>query len=146
MLIHSLVIYEQTSTHQITIIIADDHIFFRDGLKKIIALNDKFKLVAEAGDGVELVEKATLFKPELLLVDISMPNMNGIDAIIQLKKDGSTAKVIAISMRSETSIINKMKSAGANGYLYKNTSKDELFEAINEVVLAGHEFFPEIKE
>ena len=129
--------------NKIRIIIADDHTFFREGLRLILGLQSNFEIVAEVGDGNELVEAALQYKPDLLIVDIGMPNLNGIEAVKQLSAKGCTAKVIALSMHTEDAIIMQMLIAGAMGYLDKNISKEELFNAIDSVVIHNSVYFPE---
>jgi two-component system response regulator NreC len=128
--------------NQITIVIADDHSFFREGLVKVLNMTGMVQILAEASNGQELVELAERLDPDLLIVDIGMPVLNGIDAVGQIKKMGLRTRVIALSMHSEDAIIIKMLEAGAMGYLDKNTSKEELFEAIDSVVVHNRVYFP----
>lgn len=128
--------------NQITIVIADDHSFFREGLVKVLNMTGMVQILAEASNGQELVELAERLDPDLLIVDIGMPVLNGIDAVGQIKKMGMRTRVIALSMHSEDAIIIKMLEAGAMGYLDKNTSKEELFEAIDSVVVHNRVYFP----
>ena len=128
--------------NKITIVIADDHTFFREGLAKVLSSNDRFVLVGEASNGEELVALATEHAPDLLIVDIGMPILNGIDAVTQINHLGIGCKVIALSMHTEDSILLKMLDAGAMSVLDKNTAKEELFEAIDSVVLQDRLYFP----
>jgi DNA-binding NarL/FixJ family response regulator len=128
--------------NQISIVIADDHSFFREGLVKVLNMTGMVNIVGEACNGEELVELTQQLDPDLLIVDIGMPILNGIDAVTQIKKNGLRARVIALSMHSEDAIIIKMLEAGAMGYLDKNTSKEELFEAIDSVVVHNRVYFP----
>lgn len=128
--------------NQISIVIADDHSFFREGLVKVLNMTGMVNIVGEACNGEELVELTQQLDPDLLIVDIGMPILNGIDAVTQIKKNGLRARVIALSMHSEDAIIIKMLEAGAMGYLDKNTSKEELFEAIDSIVVHNRVYFP----
>ena len=128
--------------NKITIVIADDHTFFREGLVKVLNSNDKFVLLGEASNGQELVALAMEHAPDLLIVDIGMPIVNGIDAVTEINHLGIGCKVIALSMHTEDSILLKMLDAGAMSVLDKNTSRDELFEAIDTVVLQDRLYFP----
>ena len=128
--------------NQISIVIADDHSFFREGLVKVLNMTGMVQILGEASNGQELVELAQSLDPDLLIVDIGMPILNGIDAVRQIKEQGIRARVIALSMHSEDAIIIKMLEAGAMGYLDKNTSKEELFEAIDSVVVHNRVYFP----
>jgi DNA-binding NarL/FixJ family response regulator len=127
----------------ITIVIADDHAFFREGLAKVINANKKFKVVGAAANGVELVALAQQLIPDLLIVDISMPELNGIHAVKQIMELKIPTKVIALSMHNEDSIILQILNAGAMGFLDKNTSKDEMYEAIESVYIHNRVYFPE---
>lgn len=126
---------------KITIVIADDHTFFREGLVKVLQMESRFVIVGEATNGEELVALATEFAPDLLIVDIGMPILNGIEAVKQINHLGINCKVIALSMHTEDSILAKMLEAGATSILDKNTSRDELYEAIDTVVVHNRLFF-----
>ena len=128
--------------HKISIVIADDHPFFREGLRKVLNSNDKIELLGEASNGQELVALAVEYAPDLLIVDIAMPILNGIEAVTEINQLGIGCKVIALSMHNEDSILLKMLDAGAMSVLDKNASKDELFEAIDTVVLQDRLYFP----
>ncbi|MBP6000468.1 MAG: response regulator transcription factor, partial [Sediminibacterium sp.] len=101
--------------NQISIIIADDHSFFREGLVKVLNMTGMVQIVGEASNGQELIELTQKLDPDLLIVDIGMPIVNGIDAVGQIKMSGMRARVIALSMHSEDAIIIKMLEAGAMG-------------------------------
>lgn len=105
-------------------------------------MTDIVKVVGEASNGQELVDLAQQLDPDLLIVDIGMPILNGIDAVRLLREKGNRARVIALSMHSEDAIIIKMLEAGAMGYLDKNTSKEELYQAIDSVVVQNRAYFP----
>jgi len=128
--------------NQISIVIADDHSFFREGLVKVLNMTGMVQVLGEASNGQELVNLAQQLDPDLLIVDIGMPVLNGIDAVKKIREQGLRARVIALSMHSEDAIIIKMLEAGAMGYLDKNTSKEELFEAIDSVVAHNRVYFP----
>jgi two-component system response regulator NreC len=128
--------------NQISIVIADDHSFFREGLVKVLNMTGMVQILGEASNGQELVELAERLDPDLLIVDIGMPILNGIDAVKKIREHGIRARVIALSMHSEDAIMIKMLEAGAMGYLDKNTSKEELFEAIDSVVVHNRVYFP----
>ena len=128
--------------NQISIVIADDHSFFREGLVKVLNMTGMVQILGEASNGQELVDLAQTLDPDLLIVDIGMPILNGIDAVKKIHELGIRARVIALSMHSEDAIIIKMLEAGAMGYLDKNTSMEELFEAIDSVVVHNRVYFP----
>lgn len=127
---------------KISIVIADDHAFFREGLVKVLQTGSRFTIVGEATNGEELVALASEFAPDLLIVDINMPVLNGIEAVKQINHLGIDCKIIALSMHNEDSILAKMLDAGAMSILDKNTSRDELYEAIETVVIQNRLYFP----
>jgi DNA-binding NarL/FixJ family response regulator len=131
-----------TNKH-ITVVIADDHTFFREGLSKVLQANKKIKVLAQATNGVELIEFAKQYTPDVLIVDISMPLLDGIKAVKEITRLGIRSKVIALSMHTEDSIILQMLDAGAMGFLDKNTSKKEMYEAIDSVLIHNSVYFPE---
>ena len=117
----------------IKIVIADDHEIFRDGLKLMLGKYPEIQIAGEAQNGVELVEMVIEYKPQVILTDIKMPVMDGIDAvkkIIALDKD---AAIICLSMFDEDDLILDMMEAGAKGYLLKNSDKLEIIDAITTV-------------
>lgn len=127
----------------ITVVIADDHAFFREGLSKVLNANSKIKVVAEAVNGIELIALAKEYKPDILIVDIAMPILDGIKAVTEIMNLGIPSKVIALSMHTEDSIMLQMLNAGAMGFLDKNTSKEEMYEAIDSVFIHNSVYFPE---
>lgn len=131
-----------TNKH-ITVVIADDHTFFREGLSKVLQANKKIKVLAQASNGLELIEFAKQYTPDVLIVDISMPLLDGIKAVKEITRLGIRSKVIALSMHTEDSIILQMLDAGAMGFLDKNTSKKEMYEAIDSVLIHNSVYFPE---
>lgn len=126
----------------ISIVIADDHPFYREGLRNIINNNPRFKVVGEASDGVELIELVKTIKPAVVITDISMPNMTGVEAVKKIISSRSTTRAIALTMHAEDEIILQMLDAGAMGYLDKNTSKEELYAAIDSVAVHDKVYFP----
>ncbi len=117
----------------IRIIIADDHRLFREGLVNLLSESKDIEIVAQAEDGRDVVLKAKEFNPQVVIMDIGMPIINGVEATRQLLKELPSAKVIALSMHSDKQYIKGMLEAGASGYLFKNCAYDELIEAIHTV-------------
>lgn len=117
----------------IQLLLADDHEIFRDGFKQILRKNTQIKLVGEAGNGEELIIKALELKPDVVITDIKMPLIDGIEATTELIKRMPALKVIALSMDNEETQIIDMLEAGAKGYLLKNTDKSDIIEAIKSV-------------
>jgi DNA-binding NarL/FixJ family response regulator len=122
------------------IIIVDDHRLFRSGLKYILEATEKYEVLAEASDGFELLELLEHTKPQLVIMDISMPKMNGIEATkIALAKYPSL-KIIILSMYSEKEYYNSLLDLGIKGFVLKDADNDEFLLAINKV-LSGETYF-----
>lgn len=128
---------------KISVIIADDHAFFRSGLSQVLLKAGKYQLLAEAADGLELVALTQQHKPDVVIVDIQMPKLNGIAATKQIKALKLPVSIIGLSMHTEETIILEMMEAGAMGYLDKNIDKEELYNAIESVVHWKQVYFPE---
>lgn len=124
----------------IKVILADDHQLVRDGIRSLIKDAKNIEVIEEASDGYELLEKLKTTKPDIIVLDVSMPRLSGIEAIKKITDEFPAVKVLVLSMfTSEEYIFNAIK-AGAKGYLPKNTSKKELLEAIYSIN-AGNEYF-----
>ena len=114
----------------IHIAIADDHKIFRDGIKMALNSRECLKMIWEAEDGKDLMHKIAIKKPDLLLMDIRMPEIDGINAIEMIRKEYDDLKIIVLSMYDDQGMISKMMEMGANAYLTKTTEPDEIYEAI----------------
>lgn len=114
----------------IKIAIADDHKIFRDGIKMALSSKENLKMIWEAEDGKDLLHKMTIKMPEVLLMDIRMPEIDGIHAIEILRKEYEDLKIIVLTMYDDQQMISKMMEMGANAYLTKTTDPDEIYEAI----------------
>jgi len=119
------------------ILLADDHTMFVQGLQSF--LEDEFELVGTVADGQELAEAARRLDPDVIVVDISMPVMNGLDAVRQLVKVGTTAKIIFLTMHADEQLMAEAFRCGASGYVLKQSAGEELITAIRQV-LAGHQY------
>ncbi len=117
----------------IKVLIADDHQLFREGLVNLLSSAPDIDVIAEAKDGKEATEKAKKLKPDVVLIDIGMPGMNGIEATRILKKDFPGLKIIAVSMHSDRQFVKGILEAGADGYLLKNCTYRQLIEAVQSV-------------
>jgi two-component system response regulator NreC len=118
----------------VKILVADDHQILRDGLRAILEKQPEMNVVGEASDGHEAVALARKLRPNLILMDITMPGLNGIDATRQVVAEMSEIKVIGLSMNSDRRYVLAMLAAGAAGYLLKNVASEELRRAIESVV------------
>ncbi|MCO6496703.1 MAG: response regulator transcription factor [Chitinophagaceae bacterium] len=114
----------------IKVALADDHKIFRDGIKVALGFKKDLKIVWEAEDGKELLHKIAIKKPDVLLMDIRMPEIDGINAIELLRKEHRDVKIIVLSMYDDQQTITKMMENGANAYLSKTTDPDEIYDAI----------------
>lgn len=124
----------------IKIIIADDHFVVRDGIKRILESDKNFAVVDEAFDGNELIEKVNKSNFDLVITDISMPNLDGFSAVKAIKKFKPDLKIILLTMHtSDIDVYNAVK-IGINGMISKETIKKEMLEAINKVINEGKYF------
>ncbi|MEO7048164.1 MAG: response regulator transcription factor, partial [Ferruginibacter sp.] len=112
-------------TTTIKIAIADDHKIFRDGIKMALSSRVDLKMIWEAEDGKDLLHKVAIKQPDVLLMDIRMPEIDGINAIEMLRKEYDELKIIVLSMYDDQQMISKMMEMGANAYLTKTTDPDE---------------------
>ncbi len=115
------------------VLIADDHQLFREGLINLISSAPDFEVVAEAKNGKEAVEKALEHIPDVVLIDIGMPVMNGTEATKLIKKKNPEIRIIAVSMHSDRQFVKGILEAGADGYLLKNCTYRQLIDAIESV-------------
>ncbi len=127
-----------------TIILADDHSLVRDGIRSLLEEEEDFDVIGEAANGEEAVALVQKKNPALLIIDIRMPVMNGIEAVEELKRLDHPVKSIILSMHDSEEYILKSLSAGASGYLLKDTGKSEFIKAINTVVQGGKYFSGDI--
>lgn len=130
--------------NQINIALVDDHKLVRNGIKSLLEEEEDMIVVAEGSNGLEAIEIVRDVRPDLLIIDVRMPEMNGIEAVGELKRLGLEVKIIVLSMHdSEDYIIQSIK-AGANGYLLKDTDKKEFLKAIHTVNAGGKYFSGDI--
>ncbi len=114
----------------IRVLIADDHAIVRHGLSRSIQQQEDMEVVGQAGDGHATVELARELNPNVILMDVSMPNLNGIEATRAIRRDSPGTRVIALSMHSAKRYVREMFRAGASGYLLKDCEFDELIQTI----------------
>ncbi|MBF8437199.1 response regulator transcription factor [Halanaerobiaceae bacterium Z-7014] len=123
------------------VLVADDHELVREGICKLLDLFDNIEIVGEAGDGLEAVSKVREHFPDLVLLDLNMPRMNGINAIRKIKEISPEVKVIILTIHDDEEYIYKVTSAGAEGFIQKDITSEELQDAIKRV-LDGETVFP----
>jgi two-component system, NarL family, response regulator NreC len=126
------------------ILIADDHGIVRKGLRLQLEEQGEFEVVGEASDGREAVRIAEELSPDVVIMDIAMPSLNGIDAAAQMVKRNPQIRVIMLSMHSDESYLNRALTAGAKGYLLKETADIDLYRAVQSVAQGKVFFSPAI--
>lgn len=117
----------------INILIADDHSMIREGLKQLLELDDKLKVVAEAADGVEAIAKIEKYKPDVILLDINMPKKTGLEVLTELKKKKCKSKILMLTIHNEVEYLVKSVDAGCNGYVLKDSNSEVLKDAVYRV-------------
>jgi two-component system nitrate/nitrite response regulator NarL len=124
----------------IRVVLADDHVFVRDGIKSLLENEANIEVAGEAIDGADALEVVAATKPDLLIVDIRMPNLTGIEVVEKLRSENNNVKIIMLSMHESEEYVLKSIKAGADGYLLKGSSKEEFLKALH-VVSAGGKYF-----
>jgi len=133
------------SNRIVTVFIADDHTIFREGLRRILELEKDIKIVGEASDGAETVRLASRLKPDVILMDISLPGPSGIKITRQIKKKNKKVQIIMLSMYEDTAHIMESFQAGASGYVIKTRPSGELIQTIRSVCKEGVSIPPAIE-
>lgn len=124
---------------EVKILIADDHELILNGITDMLSSVSKYKIVARVKNGKEAVEKTLEIFPDLIFMDISMPEMNGIEATSIISKTLPSVKIIALTQHEENEYVKQILGAGGSGYLLKNSTKDEFIDAI-ETVMSGKKY------
>ena len=125
--------------NKIRVILAEDHAIVRQGLRSLLEQSENIEVIAEAEDGREAVNKTEQLKPDIVLMDISMPILNGIEATRQIKKKFPDIKVLILTMHTTEEYISQILHAGASGYLVKKSAHYELLSAI-KAIQKGHSY------
>lgn len=128
---------------RIKILLADDHRIFRDGIKSILSENDFIEIVGEASGGGELLAMLKTSKPDIVIVDITMPGLSGIEVSRQISGLYPDVKIMILSMHTEEEFVVNSVKAGAKGYLPKDTSKEELLDAV-KTIYEGGEYYSKL--
>jgi two-component system, NarL family, response regulator DegU len=128
----------------IKIVIIDDHQLFREGVKRILAMEDNFDIVAEGEDGSRAMELVERFQPDVILMDINMPRLNGVEATRQLIEAYPDIKVLILSIHDDETYVTHVLKTGASGYLLKEMDADSLIEAVRVVADGGAYIHPKV--
>ncbi len=124
----------------INVVLADDHVLVRDGIKALLEDQEGIRVVDEASNGVEALEVIKKNKPHLLIVDIRMPEMNGIEVVAEINRLYNDVRTLVLSMHDSEEYVVKAIQAGADGYLLKGASKEEFLKALHKVASGGKYF------
>lgn len=125
---------------KIRFLVVDDHSVVRDGVRSVLRSSPDYRVVAEAEDGEQAVELARVHKPDVVIMDISMPKLNGIEATGIMKKENPGIKIVILTVHEDEEYVYQILRAGANGYVLKSAGKKEIFAAIKSA-LGGDRFF-----
>ncbi len=118
---------------EVTILIADDHPIFRKGLKDIISESGKYCVIDESGDGKEVLTLVDKLQPNILLLDVNLPSINGLEVAEKLQREKSQTKIIILTMHKEEAMFNRAMDAGVFGYVLKESASHDLLEALQTV-------------
>jgi len=118
---------------RLRVLIADDHRLFAEALEAILASDERFEIVGQAGDGSEAVELARTLGPDVVLMDVSMPGLDGFEATREIRADGRGVRVLMLTGSNSRADVDRSRSAGASGYVTKDRIASELVAAIVEV-------------
>ena len=130
----------------ITLLLVDDHAMFREGIRSLVEIHSDIKVVGEAATGRQAVEMAKTLSPNIVVMDIAMPSLNGVEATHQILAHFPQSKVLILSAHSDDEYIKRAVSAGASGYLIKHTSSDILVSAIREIHKGAKVFSPAVQD
>jgi two-component system nitrate/nitrite response regulator NarL len=131
-------------SNPIRVVLADDHVFVRDGIKSLLENEVNIEVVGEATDGLEALKSVEINQPDLLILDIRMPNLTGIEVVEKLRSQNNSVKIVMLSMHESEEYVLKSIKAGADGYLLKGSSKEEFLKALHTVSDGGKYFSGDI--
>ena len=134
------------NNHKKKIVLAEDHTILRAGLKSLLESTQKFEVVGEADNGRDAIRRAAELKPDLIIVDLSMPGLSGIDAIREIKDRYPEIKALVLTVHCEEEYVHSSLEAGANGYVLKDATQTELITAAERVLEGRTYLSPDITE
>jgi two-component system response regulator NreC len=129
---------------RIRVLIADDHALVRDGIKSLLGLTDDIEVVGEASDGREAIEQAKRLKPDVILMDIAMPGLGGLEAALELKREGSKARILVLTQYDDVEYVRRFLKIGIAGYVLKRMFGSELASAIRSAARGGLVLDPQV--
>ncbi len=131
---------KQSLVKKITVLLADDHVVVRQGFRALLAAEPDIEVVAEASNGRQAVQLAQELRPDVVVMDIAMPLLNGFEATCQIMSDAIPSKVLILSGYDDDEYVHQLTEAGVSGYLVKQTAGSDLIKAVREIA-KGHAFF-----
>lgn len=131
---------------KIRILLADDHSIVRSGLRSLFKTTKEFTVIGEASNGEEAVQLAESLRPDLAIIDISMPKMNGIEATRLIKQKNASVKVLILTIHENEEYVYELIRAGADGYVLKDAEKQEIFSAVRSVAGSEPFFSPSVSK
>jgi DNA-binding NarL/FixJ family response regulator len=129
---------------KISVLLADDHVIVRQGLRSLLSTESDIEVVGEAGNGRQAVQLVQELRPDVVVMDIAMPVLNGLEATRQIIGDGLPAKVLILSSYADDEYVHQLTEAGASGYLVKHTAAVDLIKAVKEIAKGNAYFSPSI--
>jgi two-component system, NarL family, response regulator NreC len=129
---------------ELRVLIADDHTLVRHGLRKILEERPTWRVIAEVGDGREAIRQCAALEPDIAIIDVSMPVLNGIDATQQIVRHGTRTRVLLLSMHADEAYVIRALQCGASGYLLKDSAGKELIDAVASIAKGDAFFSPPV--
>ena len=135
-----------TGSEKMGVLIAEDHTLIREGLRSLLSSHPDLEVIGEAADGREAIQQAEKLSPALMLMDLSMPRMGGVEAIREIKKKWPKIKILALTVNDSEEYVLAALQAGADGYILKDSTRAELVQAIQNVLAGKRVLSPSISE
>jgi two-component system response regulator NreC len=135
---------EKQKSGKLRILLAEDHEMVREGLRLLVNAQPDMEVIGEAGNGQAAIESARELGPDIIIMDVSMPKMNGLQATEKLKRDLPHVKVLALTRHTDTGFLQQLFRAGASGYVLKQSTSDELMRAVRAIAAGGNYLDPAI--
>ena len=126
------------------ILIADDHVLVREGIRALLSLHEDVEVVGEASDGSEAIKLAAKLSPDIILMDISMPGLGGLEATVEIRKTNPEAKILVLSQYDDKEYVSRFLKAGVSGYILKKAVGDDLMTAVRAVARGESYLYPSI--